>query len=68
MENVIQNYKDLLIEYEYASKLFQEKGLMRLLFCSMQNLADFEKAFIDCYSENELMKLQSELEGIITIY
>lgn len=68
MDNVIQNYKDLLIEYEYASKLYQERGLMRLLSHSMKNLEEFERAFIDYYSVNELMEVQSELEGFIAFY
>lgn len=67
MDNVIQNYKDLLIEYEYASKLFQEKGLIRLLSHSMKNLEEFERTFIECYSENKLMELQSELGSLIAI-
>lgn len=60
MDNVKANYKTLLVEYETASKLFQETGLTRLLAHALENLEQFERKFIECYSLKQLLELQIE--------
>ncbi|MBG9545455.1 hypothetical protein ABE29_22595 [Cytobacillus firmus] len=62
MDNVKNNYKALLMEFEEASQFYQRTGLSRLLAHSLENLERFERLFVNCYSLEELEELQVELE------
>ncbi|MBO1579365.1 hypothetical protein [Bacillus sp. XF8] len=67
MEQTIKdNYKRLLVVYEYASKHYQETGDVELLSYSLDALHSFESAFIKYYSLDELKKLmlQVQTEGV----
>lgn len=61
MENVINNYKALLLEYDYASEVYQNTGLTRLLAHAIDNLERFERAFVECWSLEELLELQVQV-------
>ncbi|AWC27140.1 hypothetical protein CG478_000945 [Bacillus cytotoxicus] len=63
MENIKNNYKALLMEYEEASQFYLRTGLTRLLAHALQNLEQFERAFVECYSLEELGELQIELNA-----
>jgi hypothetical protein len=65
--NVINNYKSLLIEYEKASQIYQETGLTCLLAHALENLEKFERKFIELYSLEELLKLNSELGAQLSL-
>lgn len=69
MENVKRNYKHLLIEYETASKLYKDTGLTRLLAQTLDNLEQFERSVMECWSLEKLLELQSELssKGLMVI-
>lgn len=63
MENIKNNYKALLIEYEEASQIYLRTGLTRLLGHALQNLEQFERAFVECYSLDELGELQVKMNA-----
>ncbi|MEC1866737.1 hypothetical protein [Bacillus paralicheniformis] len=69
MENIKNNYKALLVEYEEASQFYQRTGLTRLLAHALENLEQFERAFSECYSLRELAELQEELgyQGLMIV-
>lgn len=68
MESVRNHYKRLLLNFQAASKLFQDTGQTDLLARSLEELARFERRFIEEYSFEELLELHSELfpEGTLT--
>ncbi|MFB5660783.1 hypothetical protein [Alteribacillus sp. HJP-4] len=69
MENVLNNYKNLIQSYEAASKHFQETGSVKLLSYALEALEKFERKFIECWSVSQLMEMQDNLEaqGLMTI-
>lgn len=63
MENIKNNYQALLREYDMASQFYLETGLTRLLSHALHNLEQFERAFVECYSLEELGEMQIELNA-----
>ncbi|CAG9614916.1 hypothetical protein BACCIP111899_04149 [Bacillus rhizoplanae] len=67
MEQTIKdNYKRLLVAYEYSSKHYQETGDVELLKYALNTLHAFESALVKYYSLDELKKLmlQVQSEGV----
>ncbi|MBD1224797.1 hypothetical protein [Virgibacillus halodenitrificans] len=61
MKNVINNYKNLLEIYEFASELYLKTNSIKLLKYAINELEQFERLFVEYYSLNELQELQMEL-------
>lgn len=69
MENVKNNYRALLMEYEQASEFYQKTGLTRLLAHALNNLERFERSFVECWSLEKLQEIQIELgsQGLMIV-
>ncbi|MGE7761003.1 hypothetical protein [Peribacillus sp. NPDC097895] len=63
MENVIGNYKSLLLDYSEASRIALETGRMGLLALVLEKLEEFERSFINAFSFEKLLELQKELNS-----
>lgn len=61
MQNVENCYRNLLLDYKEASKVFLETGKSELLSHSLERLYSFESSFIECWGVTKLAELQREL-------
>lgn len=64
MENIKNNYSDLLGCYQLASEHYLSTGSTRLLKFALEELNNFERSFIRSYSVEQLQELQYSLLAV----